>query len=210
MLPDLTADLRDLVETVRVIEHDPYRYGLELDEVERRRKLVQEVGLEIENMREELVKTVAMTTTTSATPASSTGATAAAAASGLPNPSDFDALLSPDATGDSARGAGDDDDDDDYYSSYGQQRQVQLMQSQDQQLDGVLRTVGNLRQQADHMGRELEDQGVMLDDVDTLADRVGGKLQNGVKKIGQIVRKNEGEIWFRNFTYLPTPHYIGK
>src|SRR5712664_3281270 len=25
MLPDLTADLRDLVETVRVIEHDPYR-----------------------------------------------------------------------------------------------------------------------------------------------------------------------------------------
>jgi len=32
---------------------------------------------------------------------------------------------------------------------------------------------------------------VMLDDVDTLADRVGGKLQNGVKKIRQIVRKNE-------------------
>ncbi|OXV10459.1 hypothetical protein Egran_01780 [Elaphomyces granulatus] len=205
MLPDLTADLRDLVETVRVIEHDPYRYGLELDEVERRRKLVEDVGLEIENMRDELGKTVTTVTTTTtaaaAAASSSIGTTAGAggaagrgAASGLPNPSDFDALLSPDATADDARGG-----DDDYYSSYEQQRQVELMQAQDQQLDGVLRTVGNLRQQANDMGRELEDQAVMLDDVDTLADRVGGKLQNGVKKIRQIVRKNEGEIFVSKF-----------
>jgi member of the syntaxin family of t-SNAREs len=33
----------------------------------------------------------------------------------------------------------------------------------------------------------------MLDEVDTLADRVGGKLQNGVKKVGYIIKKNEGE-----------------
>jgi member of the syntaxin family of t-SNAREs len=58
------------------------------------------------------------------------------------------------------------------------------MQVQDQQLDGVFRTVGNLRQQADDMERELEDQAVLLDDVDTLDDRAGGKR---VKRIGQIV-----------------------
>jgi t-SNARE syntaxin family protein len=75
-----------------------------------------------------------------------------------------------------------------------QQRQTELMHEQDEQLDGVFRTVGNLRQQADDMGRELEDQAVMIDEVDTLADRVGGKLANGMSRIKHIVRKNEGMI----------------
>jgi t-SNARE syntaxin family protein len=43
------------------------------------------------------------------------------------------------------------------------------------------------------MGRELEDQAVMIDEVDTLADRVGGKLSNGMSRIKHIVRKNEGK-----------------
>ncbi|KAF7594038.1 t-SNARE [Aspergillus hancockii] len=170
-LTDLTADLDDLVESVRAIEHDPYRYGLELEEVERRRKLVADVGSEIEKMREELQRAV----TTSA----ATGG--ALSSSGLPNPSDFDNVISPLA----------EDRGDDYYSALEQQRQVELMHEQDEQLDGVFRTVGNLRQQADDMGRELEEQAVMIGEVDTLADRVGGKLQSGVSKIKYIVRKNE-------------------
>lgn len=177
-LQDLSADLGDLVESVRAIEHDPYRYGLELDEVERRRKLVEEVGAEIESMKTELERPIVPAAT-------ATSAAAVTSTSGLPNPSDFDNVLSPDSA---TRGG------DDYYASYEQQRQVELMQAQDEQLDGVFRTVGNLRQQADVMGRELEDQAVMLDEVDTLADRVGGKLSNGVKKIRHIVRKNEGEF----------------
>ena len=32
------------------------------------------------------------------------------------------------------------------------------MRNQDEQLDGVSHTVGNLRQQAQYMGEELEDQ----------------------------------------------------
>lgn len=80
-----------------------------------------------------------------------------------------------------------------------QQRQVELMQDQDQQLDGVFRTVVNLRQQADDMGRELEEQSVMLKDVDTLAERVGGKLQDGVKRVGHIIKKNEGEWVLSSF-----------
>ncbi|GAD91822.1 SNARE domain protein [Paecilomyces variotii No. 5] len=170
-LQDLTADLSDLVESVRAVEHDPYRYGLELDEVQRRRQLVEDVGSEVEKMREELEKAV------------TSGAGRRGTGSELPNPSDFDNLLSPDASGEGRGG--------DYYASMEQERQVELMHEQDEQLDGVFRTVGNLRQQADDMGRELEEQGVMLDEVDTLADRVGGKLQNGLRRVKYIVRKNE-------------------
>ncbi|KAK2882520.1 hypothetical protein FQN49_000286 [Arthroderma sp. PD_2] len=176
---DLSADLKDLVESVRVIEYDPYRYGIELDEVERRRKLVDDVGKEIEEMRQELQQTVHENRGAGG----KRGGTGAGADSGLPPPSTFDNLLDEDGQ----------DRGDDYYSEMEQQRQVEMMQDQDQQLDGVFRTVVNLRQQADDMGRELEDQGEMLKDVDTLADRVGGKLQNGVKRVGHIIKKNEGK-----------------
>jgi t-SNARE syntaxin family protein len=50
------------------------------------------------------------------------------------------------------------------------------------------------------MGRELEDQAVMINEVDTLADRVGGKLSNGMSRIKHIVRKNEGK---RLFPFCP-------
>jgi t-SNARE syntaxin family protein len=123
------------------------------------------VGGEIEQMRTELAQAVSV-----------------APAAELPNPTEFDAALDED----DGRG-------DDYYASLEQQRQSELMHEQDEQLDGVFRTVGNLRQQANDMGRELEDQAVMIDEVDTLADRVGGKLNNGMARIRHIVRKNEGK-----------------
>ncbi|CAG8900243.1 unnamed protein product [Penicillium egyptiacum] len=174
-LTELTADLNDLVESVRAIEQDPYRYGLELEEVQRRRKLVDDVGDEVEKMHQELQHAVSNS-----------------AVDALPNPTEFDAALE----GERGRGG------EDYYASMEQQRQSELMHEQDEQLDGVFRTVGNLRQQADDMGRELEDQAVMIDEVDTLADRVGGKLSNGMSRIKHIVRKNEGKtlLTFRPFT----------
>ncbi|EEH36817.2 SNARE domain-containing protein [Paracoccidioides lutzii Pb01] len=175
-LQDLSADLKDLVESVRVVEHDPYRYGLELDEVGRRRQLVEDVGREIEEMRAELVRTV--------TASAAKGTTGVRGQSGLPSPSHFDhghddRLL-------------DNGERDDYYAQFEQQRQQELMTEQDQQIDGVFQTVGTLRRQADDMGRELEEQTEMLKDVDSLADRVGGKLQVGVRRVGKIIRRNEG------------------
>jgi hypothetical protein len=81
-------------------------------------------------------------------------------------------------------------DDQDEYAAFEQERQLEMMHEQDEALDGVFKTVGNLRQQADDMGRELEEQGELLNDVDNVADRVGGKLQNGLKKVGWVIKKN--------------------
>ncbi|OAL04353.1 hypothetical protein IQ06DRAFT_96742 [Phaeosphaeriaceae sp. SRC1lsM3a] len=161
-LQDLSQDLEDLVESVKAVEHDPYRFGLEIDEVERRRRLVKEVGDEIENMRDELQHTIQ--------DAKNKGKGAANGDS-LPDPDSFE--------------------DEDNYAAYEQEQQLEMMNQQDEALDGVFRTVGNLRQQADDMGRELEEQGEMLNEVDTVADRVGGKLQDGIKKVGWVIKKNE-------------------
>lgn len=163
-LKDLSADLADLVESVKAVEHDPYKYGLEVEEVARRRRLVEDVGREVQGMRQELVKTVHE--------AQNKGK---AAING-------DVLPDPDSFGD----------DEDNYTQFEQERQMELMHEQDEALDGVFRTVGNLRQQADDMGRELEEQGEMLHEIDTVADRVGGKLQDGIKRVGWVIKKNEG------------------
>lgn len=141
---------------------------------------MQDLGREVDDMAAEIGKQP--TTATAAT-----NTTSMKGKNALPNPSEFDAL-SPDMD-DKLDGDGDDD----YYANFEQQRQVEMMAAQDQQLDGVFRTVGNLRQQADTMGRELEDQAVLLDDVENLADTVGGKLASGMKRIRTIVRKNEGK-----------------
>ncbi|KAL1625675.1 hypothetical protein SLS54_003147 [Diplodia seriata] len=176
-LTDLSADLQDLVDSVRAVERDPYRFGLEIDEVERRRRLVEDVGREVEGMRAELVKTI------------STSAAAAAGGAGKGkdaannNP---DVLPDPDGFEEDDEMMGDD-----AYAAMEQERQMELMQEQDQALDGVFRTVGNLRLQADEMGRELEEQGGILSEVDTVADRVGGKLQSGLKRVGWVIRQNE-------------------
>lgn len=53
-LTDVATDLQDLVDSVRAVEGDPYRYGLDVPEVQRRRQLVEDVGKEVESMHQQL------------------------------------------------------------------------------------------------------------------------------------------------------------
>lgn len=176
-LATLAEDLADLVESVQAAESDPERYGLSAHEVMRRKRLVQEVGGEVEDMREELSKTAA-TASGPKTPSAAARAARAAANGDLPPPSAF-------AIDEGGEGG------EDNYAEFEHRQQLQMMRDQDEQLDGVFVTVGNLRRQADDMGRELEEQVEMLETVDTLADRVGSRLQTGMQKLGYVMRKNE-------------------
>ncbi|ORY71215.1 SNARE domain-containing protein [Pseudomassariella vexata] len=167
-LASLSEDLADLTESVKAVESDPVQYGVSMSELKRRQRLVKEVGGEIEDMREELSKKVD----------SSAAARAArqAANNELPDPNAF-------AIGDGDEG--------DNYTEFEHRQQTLMMRDQDETLDGVAMTVGNLRRQADDMGRELEEQREMLEVVDNAADRVGSRLATGVAKLNHIVRQNE-------------------
>lgn len=152
------------------VESDPYRFGLDVAEVQRRRQFVKDVGDEVEGMRRELEGVTADTHVAGHGTGNNTR---------LPMPSAFE---------------DDNGGDDDPYGEFEAQQQATMMAEQDEQLDGVFQSVGVLRGQAEDMGRELEEQGHMLDEVDTLADRVGGKLNVGVKKVGEVIRKNEDSV----------------
>jgi len=165
-LTSLTEDLSDLSASVSAVQSDPYKYGLEIEEVARRRRLVEEVGGEIEDMREELAK-----------PSIQSASSANGKGKGLG--------ISGSGFGDTEEGGMD------YNAEFEHQQQLHMMAEQDTTLESVFHTVGNLRQQADHMGRELEEQAEMLDTVDNLADRVGGRLQTGIKSMGTVIKRNE-------------------
>ena len=172
----LLADVEDLRESIAAVEGDPYRFGLDVAEVQRRRGFVREVAGEIEGMRSELSGGAGDGSIAGAT---TTGRDTQGTAKGrLPPPTAFD----------------DEEQDEESYAAFEHQTQTQMMHEQDEQLDDVSRTVGALRGQAVDMGRELEEQHGMLEDVDTLADRVGGKLQVGVKKVGEVIKRNEDSV----------------
>ena len=165
-LTDLSADLQDLVDSVRAVEGDPHKFGLDHAEVARRRKLVGEVGEEVEEMRQQLNQMVS--------------AADRKRSASLAHPSTFE-------DEDPLTGHGDE------HGQWEEQRQMDIMHEQDEALDSVFQTVGNLRAQADTMGRELEEQAELLEDTDNIAERVGGKLAKGMKGIRDVLEKNEGE-----------------
>ncbi|EAQ86454.1 hypothetical protein CHGG_07707 [Chaetomium globosum CBS 148.51] len=176
-LTSLADDLADLVESVRAVETNPAQYGLSVPEVGRRKRLVQEVGGEVDDMREELVKVSS---------SASSGARRGQKGGGgdLPDPSSF-AIA--DGETDGGAGAGGND----YAAEFEREQQVVMMREQDQHLDGVFQTVGNLRRQADDMGRELEEQVEMLQETERVADRVQGRLQTGMGKLNYVLRRTE-------------------
>ncbi|EDN92005.1 hypothetical protein SS1G_07867 [Sclerotinia sclerotiorum 1980 UF-70] len=137
----LTDDLSDLRDSISAIQADPYKYGLQIEEVSRRVRMIEEIGGEVDDMREELEKTM-----------------------GNPTPSTSGGVAYDDNNNGSPL-------DDDYAAEFEHQQQMQMLKQQDEQLDSVFHTVGNLRQQADDMGRELEEQSGMLRDVETVTDR---------------------------------------
>ena len=177
-LTELSADLEDLVASVRAVEGDPYKYGLDVAEVGRRRQLVADVGAEVEGMRRRMLETV----------------------QAADNHAGGVGLAHPDSFGDPDGAAGEDGDDD--YAAWQEQRQMDLIHEQDAALDGVFQTVGTLRAQADTMGRELEEQAELLEETENITDRVQGKLETGMKKIRYVIEKNEGMFFFFSYCSL--------
>ncbi|PQE03194.1 Syntaxin 6 protein [Rutstroemia sp. NJR-2017a BBW] len=161
----LTDDLSDLRDSIAAIQSDPYKYGLQVEEVARRVRLIEEIGGEVDDMREELEKTMK----------NSRG--------GSTNANSYDSVA-----------GGGEAEDSDYAAEFEHQQQLQIMKEQDEQLESVFHTVGNLRQQADDMGRELEEQTGMLAEVETVTDRVSGRLQGGMKRMNKLVRDNEDPL----------------
>lgn len=69
--------------------------------------------------------------------------------------------------------------------------QEQMLREQDTHLDSIHHTMTNLHLQAQTMGEELEDQGQILNDMDTNIDTLSNKLSRGRRQLEWIYEKNK-------------------
>jgi syntaxin 6 len=165
-IQNIEQDLQDLDETVRIVEANPAKFRLDIREIATRKEFIAKTRRTVADMKTAIARRRAISASPnliSNGPGSSSSASASAPAPTKRGHSDRDLLLSSKKGGLSAAdrfGRTEDD-----YKASNQkfvereaQLQEQIMREQDNQLEDVMDTVGNLKEVAVVMGRELEDQ----------------------------------------------------
>ncbi|KAI0090398.1 t-SNARE [Irpex rosettiformis] len=184
-LAALEADLEDLEESVKIVESTGARmFGLEEQEVIERRRYVEFVRKEIDNMRVELESEPGIRSR----PTSRLG---------MPSP-----RIGPSATATGVTG-------DDQSEWAKQEQQVKLIsvpiryaadtpyaakmmiRQQDETIDTIAGTLTTLAEQAGLMGQEISEHNEMLTDLERNVDGTDSKLGNAMRKMKWFIRQTE-------------------
>ncbi|KAI8914929.1 syntaxin 6, N-terminal-domain-containing protein [Powellomyces hirtus] len=171
-LLDIDEDLKALQETIGIVESNPGKFRLDMREINARKQFVARTRATVQEMR------TAMTSPTSSKRAENDGREALFAKKSVRTTDPYGRTQ------------------EDYQMSNQRfiereaQQQQSLMQHQDQQLDGVLDTVGNLKEIATVMGREMDDQTALLVDLESNVDTTAGKLQLGMRRLNDFIKAN--------------------
>ncbi|KAF9555337.1 hypothetical protein EC968_009013 [Mortierella alpina] len=174
ILSNIEQDLEDLDDAVKAVVESPQRFNLTTRESNARKQFVDQTRRKVQDMKTTLEKPIKIGSAQQ----------------------DRMALLE-DAGGSSPRGYQKPTRRENMMYSNSKfveqeaQQQQMLMQEQDQQLDGVMHTVLNMREIASTMNTELADQSMLLDDLDEHVDRTSGSLQKAMKRMNHFIKQNE-------------------
>ncbi|KAG9319144.1 hypothetical protein KVV02_002872 [Mortierella alpina] len=174
ILSNIEQDLEDLDDAVKAVIESPQRFNLTTRESNARKQFVDQTRRKVQDMKTTLGKPIKIGSAQQ----------------------DRMALLE-DAGGSSPRGYQKPTRRENMMYSNTKfveqeaQQQQMLMQEQDQQLDGVMHTVLNMRDIASTMNTELADQSMLLDDLDEHVDRTAGSLQKAMKRMNHFIKQNE-------------------
>ncbi|KAJ3116025.1 Syntaxin-6 [Phlyctochytrium bullatum] len=196
----IEEDLKDLDETVKIVESNPARFRLDTAEVASRKEFISKTRKSIREMQ----STVASRTAKQGLSRSASGASG-----GFPQnqwqsspltsnnrqtkeKSDRDALLSNPKVKVDSYGRTEEEHrmSNQKFIEREQGLQQQIIRQQDAQLDEVLDTVGNLKEVAVVMGKELDDQTRLLEEVESHVDTTKGKLDMGMKRLREFINAN--------------------
>ncbi|KAK9463292.1 uncharacterized protein V1516DRAFT_11229 [Lipomyces oligophaga] len=171
MLDDIDMSIRDLRDSVDAASSNPDQFGLSKVQVHDRAAFVSSKEHEIADLRTQID---AATRGRKPFPSSMNGT----------GNHEFTSISIDDNNSPGGRGTPID-------SEMEREHQALLIHEQDQQLDSVLSTVQNLRDQAAVMGNELEDHVELLQDLGDRVDSTQNKLQMGMRRIKYIMKENE-------------------
>ncbi|KAK9353218.1 hypothetical protein V1505DRAFT_362691 [Lipomyces doorenjongii] len=162
-LDELELTIQDLRDSVNAVEASPEQFGLSMHQVSERRAFVDAKENEIRRIRTQIKD---------------------ASKSGYNHPEFTSVQI--DDEGQERGGMRSD-----YEMEIEREHQALLIQDQDEQLDSVLNTVQNLREQAQVMGTELQEHVDLLEDLDERVDRTQNKIDLGMNRVRWVLKKNE-------------------
>ncbi|KAF9582350.1 hypothetical protein BGW38_000315 [Lunasporangiospora selenospora] len=174
ILSNIEQDLEDLDEAVKAVVENPQRFNLTTREMNSRKQFVEQTRRKVQGMRTTLDKPVKIGSAQLDRMALMEDA-GSSSPRGYQKPSRRDNVMYSNSK---------------FVEQEAMQQQM-LIQEQDQQLDGVMHTVLNMREIATTMNGELQDQSMLLDDLDDHVDRSSGRLQSAMKRMSDFIKANE-------------------
>ncbi|KAJ3240583.1 hypothetical protein HDU78_002250 [Chytriomyces hyalinus] len=176
----IQADLGDVSAAVRIVAADPRRFGVDAAEVAQRTEFVARVRRHID----EYAATVAAShaPVLMAQPVMTHPAANSNLKKATPKPSRSESN-SNNNNNNNANNA-------DMFIGREQGMQQQIMRQQDEQLVGVMSTVGTLKEVAIVMNQELDDQTALLQDLDVQVESTQDKMDMGMKRLKDFIQAN--------------------
>jgi len=171
-------DLQDLEETIGIVEGNRQRFKLEQAEVESRKKFIQETKSVIKKMKDDL-------NSASSKGRETNDQRQALMQTKTPkgDPNDRYAGLNGVIQQDNDRMIGDQ-----------QGQQMQIMRQQDQELDAISNTIGQLGAMGEAIHTELSSQSRMLDEMNDRVDQTDSRLTNVMRKVNHLLESTSDRV----------------
>jgi len=169
-------DLADLEETIGIVESNRQRFKLDQAEVESRKKFITETKGSIKKMKDDLQN---------------------ATTKGKMEHDNRDTLMRKKTQDVPDRFSGLDNaiqQDNDNFITGHHQRQEQLINQQDDDLDALSHTVATLGNMGEAINSELVQQARILEDMEGEVDKTSGRLSNVVKKVNRLLESTSDRV----------------
>eukprot|EP01135_Chromosphaera_perkinsii_P003922 Nk52_evm23s262 gene=Nk52_evmTU23s262 len=179
-LRSIEWDLEDLEETIKIVEQNPAKFRLTMDEIAGRkgfvsqtRSRIDEIRRSLESGKNDLQRNALMNNKGKGIASAAGGGLHGQGSPGRDRYRKLDDAIQRDNSD---------------FMREEQQRQMQMMRQQDQHLEQVGQQVGLLRNMGEDIGKELEEQRGMLDELDMDMDHTKHRLDNMLNKIDKVVQ----------------------
>ena len=159
----------DLKQSMETIQQNPTRFGLSLQDVQSRNQYLSDVQSKVNQLRTNLSNPLKDAQRNALFKATTLGTGAPKSPLKAKN---NDAMI-----------------------EFEQEQQAMIMRQQDTQMDAVKDTVITLREVAGVMGRELEDQSKLLEEMEMQVDATETKMQSGLKRVNEFITANAGRCF---------------
>lgn len=202
-------DLEDLQETVQIVERNPSKFRISVEELRSRRHFLQEVKTVVKNVKDQLHHPDELLNGNSRNIYFDV-ATANKASSGaingidVKNPPSFPSAAETGIGGDGGEGGGGFTEDLKWRSEHPGTdapgllaEQVALLREQDEHLDQLGSSISRLKQMSHRIGGELGDQVALLDEFSEEMTHTESRLDNAMRRAARLLHIDSSRAqWF--------------